>query len=479
MSNAGRSNRPLLPDCSIFSPAYRKSRLRVPEASAARSIAGFSSNSFRSPLFIDGDRFRGRNTLQLNWFAPEEIERVEVIRGPASVVFGSEALTELVNVITRSPTGNPNGPFRFTGGGFSVGVGSAAKSASTYEWAQGAGGGFDFLGGFAGRWGGNYQSSLGEVPNSDYNSLGGSLKIGYTPDLGQRFELTLRKYSETDGRAGGVGGAPGAPFIIQRNDPNNVMSARLAYVGELDGLVKHVEASMYANYFDTTLTTVTNTINANNVATRTVTSNSHVIGPLVIGGRVLGAIPWSGGFGEAKTTFGADTFKEDRPGSWAVSQTVNRNPVTAAVTTVTNSPLAKSGPNTTQTNVGAFVLHEWTPVQPLTLSAGGRFDWYNTTTDLSPIAPAVLPAFIGKTDVDRTRVDEQRGRASTASFQRLIFWRLSPRRSDSRQIRNCSVRVQPAFQIPIWCRKPASPLKAGSGFMVRCDVEGDGVQQQI
>ena len=239
MSNAGRSNKPLLPRCSTFSPTY-------PGVSIARSggiggqiyLRGFSSNNFRSPLFIDGDRFRGRNTLQLNWFSPEEIERVEVIRGPASVVFGSEALTGLVNVITRSPTGNPNGPFRFTGGGWSAGVGSAAKSASTYEWVQGAGGGFDFLGGFAGRWGGNYQSSLGEVPNSDYKSLGGSLKIGYTPDLGQRFELTLRKYSETDGRAGGVGGAPGAPFLIQRQDPNDVTSARLAYVGELDGLVK-------------------------------------------------------------------------------------------------------------------------------------------------------------------------------------------------------------------------------------------------
>ena len=379
----------------------------VPGVSIARSggiggqiyLRGFSSNNFRSPLFVDGDRFRGRNTLQLNWFSPEEIERVEVIRGPASVVFGSEALTGLVNVITRSPTGNPNGPFRFTGGGFSVGVGSAAKSASTYEWAQGAGGGFDFLGGFAGRWGGNYQSPLGEVPNSDYKSLGGSLKIGYTPDIGQRFELTLRKYSETDGRAGGVGGAPGAPYIIQRNDPNNVMSARLAYVGELDGLVKHVESSVYANYFDTTVLTTTNTINANNVATRTVTANSHVIGPLVIGGRVLGAIPWSGGFGVAKTTFGADTFREERPGSWGFSQTVNRNGTTGAVTSITNAPLAKSGPDTTQTNAGAFLLHEWTPVQPLTLSAGGRFDWFNTTTGPSPVLNAIAPA---TTDVDRT-----------------------------------------------------------------------------
>ena len=73
----------------------------VPGVSIARSggiggqiyLRGFSSNNFRSPLYIDGDRFRGRNTLQLNWFSPEEIERVEVIRGPASVLYGSEALT--------------------------------------------------------------------------------------------------------------------------------------------------------------------------------------------------------------------------------------------------------------------------------------------------------------------------------------------------------------------------------------------------
>ena len=382
----------------------------VPSISIARSggiggqiyLRGFSSNAFRSPLFVDGDRFRGRNTLQLNYFAPEEIERVEVIRGPASVIYGSEALTGLVNIVTRSPTGDPNGPFRFTGGGWSAGVGSAATSASTYEWAQGAGGGFDVIGGFSGRWGGDYQTPLGRAPNSDYNSLGGSLKIGYTPDIGQRIELTLRKYTETDGRAGGVGGAPGAPYLTVRQDPNNVETARLAYTGELDGLVKHVESSIYANYFDTTLTTVNNTINANNIATKTVTSNSHVIGPLVIGGSVLGAIPWSGGFGEAKTTFGADTFKEDRPGSWSFSQTVNRNATTGAVTSVANAPLAKAGPDSTQTNAGVFVLHEWTPVQPLTLSAGGRFDWFNTTTGLSPVSPTVLPAFIGNTDVDRT-----------------------------------------------------------------------------
>jgi outer membrane receptor protein involved in Fe transport len=73
----------------------------VPGVSIARSggiggqiyLRGFSSNNMRSPLYIDGDRLHGRNTLQYQYFAPEEIERVEVIRGPASVLYGSDALT--------------------------------------------------------------------------------------------------------------------------------------------------------------------------------------------------------------------------------------------------------------------------------------------------------------------------------------------------------------------------------------------------
>lgn len=380
----------------------------VPGISVARAggiggqiyLRGFSSNSFRSPLFVDGDRFRGRNTLQLNYFSPEEIDRIEVIRGPASVMYGSEALTGLVNIVTRSPTGDAAGPFRFTGGGWSAGYGSAANSASTYDWVQGAGGGFDFVGGFAGRWGGDYQTPRGTAPNSDYRSVGGNLKLGYTPALGQRFELAVRSYEEVDGRAGGVGGAPGAPYLIVRQDPNKVQSGRISYTGELDGPISHVEASAYANYFDTILRTTNNTINANGVATKTVNSTSHVVGPWMTGGHVHADIPWlDSALGAAKTTIGLDGFHEDRPGSLSSSQTINRN-ASGVVTSIANAAEQKSGPGSRQTNVGGFVLHEWTPRSPLTLSIGGRYDWFNTNVDSSPIPANMRPALAARSDVD-------------------------------------------------------------------------------
>ena len=52
-------------------------------------------------LFIDGDRFRGRNFLEYSLLDPNEIERIEIIRGPAAALYGSDAMNGLVNVITR------------------------------------------------------------------------------------------------------------------------------------------------------------------------------------------------------------------------------------------------------------------------------------------------------------------------------------------------------------------------------------------
>lgn len=375
----------------------------VPGISVARAggiggqiyLRGFSSNNFRSPLYVDGNRFRGRNTLQLNYFSPGEIERVEVIRGPASVLYGSEALTGLVNIVTRTPSGDPNGPFRITGGGVSAGFGTAAKSVTTDGWIEGAGNGFDYLASVNGRWGNDYQTPLGKAGNSDYRSIGGSFKLGYTPVVGQRFELSAQRYTEVDGRAGGVGGAPGAPYLDVRQSPNEVTMGRLSYTGEFDGLFKKIEASLYANYYDTQLKTINNTINARGITTRRVESTSHVIGPLVIGGRVAGTIPWDFGFGEGKTIVGADAFKEDRPGSKAWSATSNFNATTGALTSRTVANKAKNGPDTTQTNAGIFMLHEWTPVRQLTLSAGARYDWFRTTSGLELVPASVLPAFIG------------------------------------------------------------------------------------
>ena len=379
---------------------------QVPGVSIARSggiggqiyLRGFSSNNMRSPMFVDGDRLHGRNTLQFNYFDPEEIERVEVIRGPASVIYGSDALTGVVNVITRHPTADPTGPFRFIHGGVSFGFGTNATSLSTYEWAEGAGQGFNVRGGVSLHSATSYETPQGRANNSDYRSFGGSLILRYSPSADQHLEASFHQSIETDGRAGGVGGTPGFPFLNVRQSPNDLTIGRIDYSGDFaSGLFKHVEASAYVDYFDTQLLT-RNTSSASKI----VYSDSHVIGPTVVGGRMLGVVPWNlGSFGTLTTKIGADTFHEYRPGSTSFQTTSTLN-AAGNVVSVKVTPVAQVVPDSQQTNVGLFALNEWTPVAPLTLSAGGRIDYFNTQTNTSPLAsPSLLPAYQAGSDVDR------------------------------------------------------------------------------
>ena len=58
-------------------------------------------------ILVDGEPVLGRvaGTLDLDRLSVTDVERVEVVRGPSSALYGSEALAGVVNVITRRPRG--------------------------------------------------------------------------------------------------------------------------------------------------------------------------------------------------------------------------------------------------------------------------------------------------------------------------------------------------------------------------------------
>jgi outer membrane receptor for ferrienterochelin and colicins len=59
---------------------------------------------------VDGKRIGasdgtiGSSDFQYDWVSMDDVERIEVVRGPLSVLYGSEAMGGVVNVITRQPT---------------------------------------------------------------------------------------------------------------------------------------------------------------------------------------------------------------------------------------------------------------------------------------------------------------------------------------------------------------------------------------
>ena len=79
-------------------------------AIGGRKVLSLRGMDSKHTLFlVDGrrvgasDRVIGHSDFQYDWVAVEDIERIEIVRGPLSVLYGSEAMGGVVNVITRQP----------------------------------------------------------------------------------------------------------------------------------------------------------------------------------------------------------------------------------------------------------------------------------------------------------------------------------------------------------------------------------------
>ncbi len=90
----------------------------LPERSVV-SINGFSANYCL--ILIDGIRLltehihTGQN---IDFIPPENIERIEIIKGASSSQYGSDAMGGLINIITKKPTDKPESFFSFSGGSY-------------------------------------------------------------------------------------------------------------------------------------------------------------------------------------------------------------------------------------------------------------------------------------------------------------------------------------------------------------------------
>ena len=114
----------------------------------------------------------------------ENVERIEIVRGPGSVLYGSDAMTGVVQIFTRTGAG----PGRAT----------ATMRAGTY-------GTLDVVAGVAGAVGplayaaeGGRVSSEGVLPfNNQYERAAGGARLRFTPDARTEVSLALRYADQT------------------------------------------------------------------------------------------------------------------------------------------------------------------------------------------------------------------------------------------------------------------------------------------
>jgi len=369
-------------------------------------IRGFSTQGFRAPLFVDGDRFRGRNTIEYTLFNPGQIERIELVRGPASSLYGTDALGGIVNIITRRAQGELDGPFRWSENSLDIDYATVNNLRGGRLQLGGAGGGVDLLLGLNYREAGDYNSPAGDIPNSGFEAPAMDLRLGYTPVEGHRFELSAR-YSDIEReRAGGQFAAPGAangPGVPQRkmtDRSNEEEYYRLGYFAEelFGGTVRDAEATLYQRELSTHVNVIPD---ANNPATFV---DVFVVGPKVTGGHFKGLGVLGSGL---SLTVGGDWYLEDRDGT---------------LRSVRGGPRNQRDPDTEQLSLGVFALAEWLARDNLRLSASLRYDRIDTELDTRFITdPETRDLFEGAGDTFNDPVTGSVGAVWDMSESTILF----------------------------------------------------------
>ena len=132
-----------------------------------------------------------------------DIERIEVVRGPQSALYGSDAIGAVVQIVTRH-----GGPTRatglFEGGGFGTTRVTGSVAGSNGAWSWGAGGERLDTNGFTGT-----APATGEqVTNDDYRRNDGSFSLGWAGGRDVRIRTDARLSTTSRGFPGPYGSNP-------------------------------------------------------------------------------------------------------------------------------------------------------------------------------------------------------------------------------------------------------------------------------
>ncbi|MCW7754339.1 TonB-dependent receptor [Desulfobotulus sp. H1] len=188
------------------------------------SIRGLSRN--RVIFLIDGCRVNTATDLnaQFGLLHPDEIERIEVLKGPVSALYGSGSIGGVVNVITKKGTFSPEPSFHAS---FTVTHQSNPEGYSTHtslmhtapnHWVYASGSLRDHD---------SYKDGDGaEVHNSQFDDMGGSIKTGFRwNELHQTvFQFQYIKGNEIGIPGKGEASMPAVADVTYRDISREMMS---------------------------------------------------------------------------------------------------------------------------------------------------------------------------------------------------------------------------------------------------------------
>jgi vitamin B12 transporter len=197
-----------------------------PGALTSVTIRGQRSNTVGTDVkghvlvLIDGHR---SGTGNIAVIPLDNVERLEVVRGPGSAIYGAAAMGGVVNVITRKGAGTPSGSVAVESGSWDYLKGSAQASGGLLD---------DKLGfSLTGRGlfqNSDYKTGAGQIyPNTQYNDEAYSLSLRATPDPNHQFFAVANYFRGWDI------GNPGPTYSPDPDDFTNILRryCSLAYDG--------------------------------------------------------------------------------------------------------------------------------------------------------------------------------------------------------------------------------------------------------
>lgn len=185
-------------------------------AGAAASVHIRGGNAEHTLVMMDGveinDPITPSRSIDLAHCSLDNVERIEILRGPQSTLYGSDALSGVINIITKKGEGKPSVDFSARSGSYGTFIGNAAFSGSTGEISYSLGASYSQSEGFSAA----SQAYEGNTEKDGYHNLTLSGRLAFRLSDTIDFDLITRRV-ETEIDIDNFGGEFG-------DDPNHLQT---------------------------------------------------------------------------------------------------------------------------------------------------------------------------------------------------------------------------------------------------------------
>lgn len=246
---------------------------------ATTSVRLRGANSGQTLVMIDGIRVNdptaASGDFDFSLISPGVIDHIEVLKGPQSALYGSDAMGGVVNIITRKGTGPAQFNVRTETGAYGTVATTGSMIGSQGPWSYAVTGGGEHSNGFS-RYGYRIPAIEAKFPNGlerdGFDRVGGSARIGYDAGDGVRLESGMLSSFTRSAYDAAFGKFPDTPSTA--NQLLQQVWGRATF-DTLDGILTH-SFNVFETHADRSFNDVSYTINM--LPQNTISSISDFIG---------------------------------------------------------------------------------------------------------------------------------------------------------------------------------------------------------